>query len=396
MVIKLGLKDTIKGHIKFFIRVLFWLFLHIFYVCPVDEKKFFFRAFYGRKFTCSPKYLFLYLQKKYGNKYKYVWKLEDDTRIIPGAKVVKNHTISSFVDIMTSKYIITNNDFMWWVPLRKNQVVVETWHGGGAYKRIGKFEQGSKLFHKTQAMNAKQVSYYVSSCKKYTDSLSVSKYVPSDKFIPSGLPRNEIFFYPERTAELKKKVYNQFGLPFQPEIHIVLFAPTYRGIRGYKEGDVVISLEPDYNKLLSALQKSFGGVWVLFYRSHYFDSHLQKSLSNKVIDATEYEDMQELLCAADVLVSDFSSSMWDFALTGKPCFLYAPDIQKYIDQRGFYTDPATWPYPLAKSDDELSANILGFDEIKYTADVNRHFDELGSYENKNACQKVCELIGVPD
>ena len=75
-------------------------------------------------------------------------------------------------------------------------------------------------------------------------------------------------------------------------------------------------------------------------------------------------------------------------------FLYAPDIQQYIDQRGFYTEPSTWPYPLANSDDELSANIMNFDERKYIADVNRHFDALGSYENKDACMKVCKAIGI--
>ena len=381
-------------YIKFFIRFLFWLFLHIFFICPVDEKKFFFRSFHGQKFACSPKYMFLYLQKKFGDKYKYVWKLGDDTKTIPGAKVVKNHTISSFVEIMTSKYIITNNDFMWWVPLRKSQVVVQTWHGGGAYKRIGKYEKGLPLFQKDQMLNSKQVSYYVSSCRKYTEALSDSKYVSPDRFISTGLPRNEIFFYPERMAELRKKVFDCFGLSKDPDTHIVLFAPTYRGIRGYKESDVEISLEPNYNNLLSSLKEKFGGSWILFYRSHYFDSYLLKSLPDKVVDATKYEDMQELLCAADVLVTDFSSSMWDFALAGKPCFLYAPDIQKYIDSRGFYTEPTSWPYPLAKSDDELASNILAFDEHKYIADVNRHFDELGSYENKDACKKVCEVIGI--
>lgn len=390
------MKLIIREYIRFFIRILFWLFMHFFFFCPVDEKKFFFRAFYGQKFSCSPKYLFLYLREKHGDEFKYVWKLEDDTRTIPGARLVKNHTLSSFVEIMTSKYIVTNNDFMWWVPLRKSQIVVETWHGGGAYKRIGKYEKAIPLFQTVQALNAKQVSYYVSSCKKYTEALSDSKYVSQDKFIPTGLPRNEILFYPERMIKAKEKVYNYFGLLSQPDTHIVLFAPTYRGIRGYKEGNKEISLEPDYTKMLSSLQKKFGGTWVLFYRSHYFDSHLLKSLPDQVIDATKYEDMQELLCAADVLITDFSSSMWDFAITGKPCFLYAPDIQKYIKDRGFYTDPNTWPYPLAKSDDELCENIQNFDEHKYIADVNRHFNELGSYENKDACEKVCKAIGVSD
>ncbi|MBR4375917.1 MAG: CDP-glycerol glycerophosphotransferase family protein, partial [Spirochaetia bacterium] len=337
----------IKEYIKFFIRALLWFFLHVFYLCPIDEKKIYFRAFHGKRYGCSPKYLFLYIKEKFGDSYKYIWELKNNIQEIPSAKCVKRLSVKSFIHMMTSRHIITNNDFMWWIPLRKDQIVVETWHGGGAYKRIGKYERGLPLFHTEQELNARQVSYYVSSCRRYTEALSDSKYVSPDRFIPTGLPRNEVFFCPERMSELKNKVFAHFGLPAAPDTHIVLFAPTYRGIRGYKEGNVEISLEPDYNKLLSALLEKFGGSWKLFYRSHYFDSQLLKALPDRVINATKYEDMQELLCAADVLVTDFSSSMWDFALAGKPCFLYAPDIQQYIDNRGFYTDPSTWPYPLA-------------------------------------------------
>lgn len=380
--------------LRFAVKAFVWFFLHLFFILPVSNNKIYFRAFHGKRYGCSPKYLFLYLVDKHGDSYRYIWELENNKGEIPEAECVKRLSIKSFIHMMTSRYIITNNDLMWWIPLRKEQIVVETWHGGGAYKRIGKYEQSFSMFQIEQIRNAKQISYYVSSCQKYTEALSDSKYVSQDKFIPAGLPRNEIFFYQERMTKLKLKVFEQFGLSFQSDTHIVLFAPTYRGIMGYKKDNEEVCLEPDYDKLLSNLKEKFGGSWVLFYRSHYFDSNLLKSLPDKVIDATWYEDMQELLCASDVLVTDFSSSMWDFALTGRPCFLYAPDIQQYIDQRGFYTDPATWPYPLAKSDEELSANILGFDEKKYIADVNRHFDELGSYENKDACMKVCKAIGI--
>ena len=380
--------------LRFIVKLLTWCFLHVFYIFPVKNDKLYFRAFHGKRYGCSPKYLFLYLLEKYGVSYRYIWELEDSAQKVSEAECVRRLSIKSFIQIMTSRYIITNNDFMWWIPLRKKQLVVETWHGGGAYKRIGKYEQGFSLFHKEQALNARQVSYYVSSCAKYTEALSDSKYVSPDKFIPTGLPRNEIFFYPEKMIKLKQKVFSHFELSAQPDIHIVMFAPTYRGIMGYKKDNKEVCLEPDYKKLLSSLKEKFGGSWVLFYRSHYFDSNLIKSLPDKVIDATKYEDMQELLCASDVLITDFSSSMWDFALTGRPCFLYAPDIQQYIDQRGFYTEPSTWPYPLANSDDELSANIMNFDERKYIADVNRHFDALGSYENKDACMKVCKAIGI--
>lgn len=363
-------------------------------ILPVDKKKLYFRAFHGKKYGCNPKYMFLYLLGKYGNSYRYVWEMNDDAQKILGAECIKRLSLRSFIHMMTSKYIITNNDFMWWIPLRKNQVMLETWHGGGAYKRVGLYEKWSSLMLLDQKWNAKQITHYISSSKGFTEVQALSKWVPEDKFINTGMPRNEIFFYPGRMAALRQKVLDCFRISDKPDVKIVLFAPTYRGLTGYKEGGKDIKITPDYKLLLKALEQKFGSRWILFFRSHYFDSSLIEQLPDSVVDATKYEDMQELLCATDVLITDFSSSMWDFGLTKRPCFLFAPDLQQYIADRGFYTDPFTWPFPMAQNDDELTQNILGFNQKVYENAVEKHFADFGSYENKDACQKVCDAIGI--
>ena len=388
------MKTTIRDIIRFCINCIAWICFHVFLILPIDNHKVYFRAFHGKKYGCNPKYLFLHMLEAYGDKYKYVWKLEDDTRIIPGAKVVKNHTFSSFIEIMTSKFIITNNDFMWWVPLRKNQVMLETWHGGGAYKRVGTYEKWNLPRLWEQKLNAKKVTHYISSIRKFTEVQAPSKWISEDMFINTGMPRNEVFFYPQRMNLFKQKVYEHFGLPFHSDLKIILYAPTYRGLTGYKEVGKDIKITPDYKRLLNALEQKYDGKWILFFRSHYFDSSLIEQLPDSVVDATKYEDMQELLCAADVLVTDYSSSMWDFGLTGRPCFLYAPDLQQYIAERGFYTDPFSWPFPMAQNDFELTQNILEFDQDAYEKALDKHYTDYGSYENKDACAKVCEAIGI--
>lgn len=383
-----------KEIFKFIYKTITFFVFHLFMVLPVDSKKVYFRAFHGKKFGCSPKYMFLHMQEKYRNLYKYIWELEDATRKIPGAEIVKRLSVGSFIHMITSKYIVTNNDFMWWIPLRKNQVMVETWHGGGAYKRVGSYEKWSTLMLLDQKWNAHQITHYISSSRKFTEVQAPSKWVLEEKFINTGMPRNEIFFYPDKMAALRQKVLDCFGLANKQDIKVVLYAPTYRGLTGYKERGKDIKITPDYKQLLSSLEQKFGGKWILFFRVHYFDSSLTEQLSDSVVDATKYEDMQELLCVADILLTDFSSSMWDFALTGKPCFLYAPDLQQYITDRGFYTDPFSWPFPMAQNDSELAQNILSFDEPAYKKAVEKHLADFGSYENKNACVKVCEAIGI--
>jgi len=102
--------------------------------------------------------------------------------------------------------------------------------------------------------------------------------------------------------------------------------------------------------------------------------------------------MQELLCAADVLITDYSSSIWDFSFTGKPCFLYAPDLAQYDKERGFYTSIETWPAILAEDNDTLIKNILDFNERDFTERVRKHHDDLGSYETGQATQIIGDKI----
>lgn len=81
-----------------------------------------------------------------------------------------------------------------------------------------------------------------------------------------------------------------------------------------------------------------------------------------VVDVSGYADMQELLCATDVLLTDYSSFMWDYSLTGRPCFIYANDLDQYKKERNFHTPITDWPFPMAERNSELQKEILGFDE----------------------------------
>jgi CDP-glycerol glycerophosphotransferase len=96
---------------------------------------------------------------------------------------------------------------------------------------------------------------------------------------------------------------------------------------------------------------------------------------------------------ADVLITDYSSSQWDFALTGKPGFLFTPDLDYYQhEDRGFYTPIDDWPFPYAKTNEELSNLIICFDEDKHRAKVQRHLDLLESCEDGHATEKICDII----
>ena len=147
----------------------------------------------------------------------------------------------------------------------------------------------------------------------------------------------------------------------------------------------------DYAAIHKTLSERFGGEWYILLRMHHFVMEQLPKIS-AYIDASLYPDMQELLYASDILVTDYSSSMWDFALTGKPCFLYAPDLVQYDLKRGFYTDIHTWPYPLAENIDELIYNFKTFNPQQYKSKISKHLDDLGNFETGKASQTIVKIM----
>ena len=87
--------------------------------------------------------------------------------------------------------------------------------------------------------------------------------------------------------------------------------------------------------------------------------------NSRLINTDSYDDLQEVICASDAVITDYSSIMWDVSFTDIPCFIYANDIDEYVNSRNFYTQIEKWPFPVAKNIDELKNNILNFDEQKY-------------------------------
>jgi len=194
------------------------------------------------------------------------------------------------------------------------------------------------------------------------------------------MARNDIFF--TDYSDIIKKVHNYYDIPEDKKIAI--YAPTFR--RGFGCGDLIF----DFSWFKKALSKRFGGEWIVLYRGHYFAKNNPRTDS---IDVSKYDDMQELMCASDVLVSDYSSCMWDFTFTGKPVFMFASDLDDYIyTDRGFALPIEKWPYSISHNTKELCENILNFDKNEYDRKVKKHHEREGSYEDGKAAKRACEII----
>lgn len=368
------------------------LYTKLFWIFPLNSKKIFFSSYEGKQYSCNPKAVYELLNNK-EKKYCCIWEYNSPT--IPEALkknviIVKHNSLSYFFHILTAKYIITNSGVSAAISLRKNQVCVNTWHGGGAYKKVGAVvdEKVNGTSRKELEIIAKQTSYFLSSSEKFTEVMEKSTFISKNKFLNVGMPRNDIFFVPSRLEQLREKVRKYYNLLDKKKV--VLIAPTYRGNSGNMQ---YVTLIPDIERLVKTLEGRFGGEWVAMYRNHYYKNSIENDPS--IIDVSGYQDMQELLCLADVLITDYSSCIWDYSLIYRPCFLFVPDLYEYENERGgFYTEISTWPGIVCENDEELENEISHYNEFEYVQKVKKHHYSLGSYDKGTAAKQLINILNL--
>ena len=305
-------------------------------------------------------------------------------------KIVYFNSLNYFFKAMTSKIIISNSGGYSYLPLRKNQYVINTWHGGGAGKKMGVDVYGNTaLFRRDLLMNNQNTDIQISSCRVFSNAMIKSMLIDSDKIWEIGIPRNDILVNGDE--KIRQIVRKKLGI--NQDERLVLFAPTYRKVEDdYFNDSIAISYGIDAKGVLEALEDRFGYKWKFAIRLHPCVVNRDEHLIEDTIDLTNYPDMQELLLAADVMINDFSSSMWDFMLTGKPCFLFALDMNSYIDNTGLYIPYEELPYSKARNNEELKKNIRAYNEKKYRMLCDLYYKKVGGCETGKATELVVNKI----
>lgn len=381
--------NNFKLFSKFIIVKIIRNLLYVFKFFPIRNNRILFLAFPSLTYMCNPKYIQQYLSKNSKSNIDYIWivRRTKDKTIPQNIKQIRYLSLKYFYYLCTSKVIINNGSVIPYLPLRKDAYTVYTWHGGGAYKKIElDMPIGKKYwFRKRILLGTKDVSYYLSSCEGFTINQSKSIAVDSKVFINTGMPRNDIFFDKKIIQSFYQKVRKKYSLSYNTKI--ILYAPTWRN-DGF---DHYSKLLNNSSKIFSALSKNTD--LIILYRLHpNIHNKLNLNSQQNIINVANYTDMQELLCAADILITDYSSCMWDFSLMNKPCFIYATDKEAYNKAWTFYTPMSEWPFPIATNTDELINNILNFNQEEYVQKVKQHHKDLGSFEDGHACERVCKLI----
>lgn len=350
--------------------------LHLLYIFPVKRNKICLLCFDGSKLGYDAKAIVEYVHL---NKlpYNIVWLTKDkeinQTFHLYDTKFKVYKSLSGVWELMTSGTVIFNITAPPQVPFRKKQILVNTWHGCGN-KKAGKYTNNYSKYTMSLA------TCMLSHAQKYTEWIIRDSFDYEGDVIDSGVPRNDVFFS-DKIDLIKNRVCKKFSIGNKK---IVLYAPTFRGDFESSRAEL------DINALINSLKERFGGDWVVFYRNHPLAKG-DVEYSEKIINVSLYPDMQELLCAADVLITDYSSSCWDYSMLHRPIFLFADDIDKYESESLFmpFTD---LPYSIAKTNEELDEIIQNFSEEDYLVRVKKYHEFMGNYEEGTACKKMFSYI----
>ena len=154
---------------------------------------------------------------------------------------------------------------------------------------------------------------------------------------------------------------------------------------------------PDWKQLGRALTERFGGEWSILVRMHPSLSRepreqLSAVREKQILDFTNYPDMTDLLVIADAVVTDYSSCIYDFLLTGRPGFIYAPDYATYEKQRGLYYPLKETPFPIAETGECLAHAVRSFDESAYRIAAEQFLRTRGCVDDGHASGRIADLI----
>lgn len=207
------------------------------------------------------------------------------------------------------------------------------------------------------------------------------------KAIRVGSARSDILF----DKAVKAAVLDRLGL--KENARVCLYVPTYRA-NEYEENRSM-SILLDMELVRNALNEKWGGEWYLLVRLHPSLNFGKNVLpeDEHIVNVGAYPNSEELAAASDVMITDYSSIMFEAAYKKSPVFLYAPDRREYIDgERALLIDYDTLPFPIAESNETLCQNIQRFDEKAYVKKVEKFLEKYGVHEDGHASERAAGFI----
>ena len=346
----------------------------------------------GRGFRCNPKYVACAL-KTLRPDIDIVWmggmSREDKKALPAGLRYHSLHGLGALRILSTARIWVDNTSLLRFTERglvkKPGQIYIQTWHGSMGPKKM----EAEGVERTVSVLRELSMVDYVVSNSSFETGIYRGYFPESAKPLEFGHPRNDVFFG-EAAKRLPAEVRRQIGLA--ADSRLCLYAPTFRDSGG--EWKPIGAQE-----LLSALADRFGGDWTLLFRPH------PKSKGFKIVDTSgvsgdcvrdvsDYGDIQELMVAADVMITDYSGCIYDFVLSRRPGFIYAPDIERFAGERGLYYPLDESPFQIAETPEALLSEIRSFDAGAYAKKTEGFLGARGCVEDGNASERLAAFISA--
>ena len=381
------IKTSIKKRLK---KTIFWLFRKL----PLQNKVVA-TTMRGRKFGDNAKAIVAVIHEKSPD-IEIVWlKNYNYNYLLPTwARGVEYFSLfRTYFELATAKVWINTHLYESDWEKRKGQLAVQTWHGGLGIKKIehdivGPY--GLTEYEKQRVKHTCDLSDVFISQSDHLTSIYRRAFGYNGPVWKCGYPKNDVLF--EDNSSAVNKIKNALDV----DTKFLLYAPTFR-----QEGGEIdwTPFDIDFERLHKTLEDTFKGSWTILLKWHPVLIPFLKGreVPKGVIDVTDYDDMQELIMAADIMLSDYSSCLFDAALREIPCFTYATDFERYKSERGVYYEMEELPFPYARNNDELVHIIETFDYQDYKKKWAAFKERTGLYETGHASYDIAEkIIGFLD
>jgi len=279
--------------------------------------------------------------------------------LINKAKFIERvkYNLKLLYNVATSKYILIDDFFplMYVLKIRKGTKFIQVWHALGAYKRVGYSRQD---IGNPKSLTHKNYTDTIVSSDSIVDNYSEAFGIEKEKVHPLGIPRTDLFFNKKAIENIKNELYKKYEL--LKEKRIILFAPTFRG-KGRKSAHY-----PEEYIDLDSIYKNLESNDLLIIKMHPFIKNkieIKEEYKDKIVDMTAYNDINELLLITDLLITDYSSVIFDYSFMEKPVVFYVPDLEEYSDSRSFYYDYDEYMYGVIAKNQEELVSVLSISSV---------------------------------
>lgn len=379
-------------------NIIIQLYKVLTYLIPVDKKMIIFQSSNGRNYTGNPRYVYEEMVRQgLDQEYECIWFFFDTSIKVPGrCKKIRNNYFSYFWYLMRAGIWLFDSRQLSYMRKKKSVTYIQTWHGTPLKKLaldMDRMDMGGSTdienYHQQFRKTCRDWDYLVSQ-NKFSTEIFKSCFAFNDRpILQIGYPRNDVLIndnYPDKIREYKEKL----GLPLDKKV--ILYAPTWRDNEYSEKGKYKFASKLDFDKV----RKELADDYVFIVKYHYLVSDQIDWTPYKgfVYTFDETKDIAWLYLVSDMLITDYSSVMFDYSLLGRPMLFFAYDLEDYKENlRGFYFDFVNdVPGPISKDTDQLIRDIKEYNTNNWKEKYKIYHDKFNSIDDGHASQKIIDVI----